>query len=172
MSSKESAKMPKLWSEGGLTPAQITRIETEFRVPVDNLFGSLRQDWILALAKESLLPDDLSLRILRDAIEWQTQHRFTDKHVQVVVGMALAAEGGWNTMTLYLDQDGWHGRRNTWNGGFPYWPARGMEGRAPGGTLVEVLGYILIGAQDYNDRPSAEWTAHKRSRPDLYGSQN
>ena len=164
--------MPKTWSQGGLSEAQIARIESQFRVPVDTLFGPVRQAWIIALARESLLPDDRALRILRDASEWQIEQTFQVDYAHKMLTLPLAAEGTWNTQTFYLDEDGWHGRRATWREGFPYWPAIGMEGRAPGGSLVEVLEHFLIGALDRTDRLlSPAWKTHLRLHADLYGPQ-
>jgi hypothetical protein len=159
--------MPKLWSEGGLTAAQIARIESEFRVPVDRLFGPIRHAWILALAQESLLPDDQCLRMLRDALEWQVEEAFQIDYGRRILAQPLAAEDTWNTLIFYLDEDGWHSRRATWTMGFPYWPAHGMKDRAPGGTLVEVLDHTLVGLNDGN--APFGWRDHKRVRLDLYG---
>lgn len=159
--------MPKHWTEGGLDEAQIARIEADFAVPVDDLFGPMRSSWISALAKESLLPDDAELRLIRHATEWYVNDRFIEHYARRILSMPLAADGGHNTTTFYKDEDGWHARHSTWREGFPYWPAMFMEGRAPGGTLVEVIEHVLLGVES-GGRRATDWDAHKAANPALF----
>lgn len=143
-----------------LNAEQRTRIQEEFRIPVDSFHP--RTYWIVSLDYESEMPTDQELRQLRSFCEFLVRKYYTEGyHRRLLEAMPFAACAGHNT-TIFRkgSDDGWGYRRYTWQVGPPYVPNRMTRDYTPS-SLVAVL-------ERCESLLPEEWQRWMREHPDMF----
>jgi hypothetical protein len=152
-----------------LTDQQVEHVKV-FRIPVDSSHPMTY--WIASIHRESAMPTDEELRMIRSFIEYEVQNRYNLTYQEKIFAKPFPAEGGHVTKvfrkgSMWTNQpnacEGWVYRRASWEGGWhPQWPA-------PRLSLLEVLDDIwAIGWGDEPRRPSSSWVEWKAARPDIF----
>lgn len=152
--------------------ADRSRIQTEFRIPVDSEYPGTM--WIACLASDSEVPSDPELAVLRSYIEYAVGLVYNERWCRILLGdpavpddydrnQHLARCAGHNTVAFVKRDGAWFYRRSTWGHG--PWPFRYADGYEPM-TLVALLDHIC----GYGDQPSPKWEAWKAERVDVFAA--
>lgn len=153
-----------------LTDEQVAHVQS-FGIPVDTSHPSYY--WIGSLMRESAMPTDAELRMIRSFIEFEVRNRYNetwqekalnDHPFPLVSGHVTKV---FRKGAMWLNQpdplEGWVYRRSTWEGGFsPQWPA-------PRLTLEQVLDRVW--ARIEGEGPvelSPYWVKWKTEHPDIF----
>ncbi len=149
----EAAVTPRL-AYNVLTDEQVRHIQS-FGIPVDSSHPSTY--WIGSIDRESAMPTDIELRMIRSYIEYEVRHIYTQTYQEKIFAKPFPAEGLHVTKVFrkgakWLHQEnpfeGWCYRRGPSDGHYwPNWPAPRMK-------LIEVLDYLQT-LKPYPD-PSSE----------------
>jgi hypothetical protein len=126
-----------------LTAEQTTAIKA-LKIPVDSFNPGTY--WIASIDRESVMPTDSELRMIRSYIDYSIQATYNLTYQERILAKPFPAEGGHVTKIFrkggkWLDREnaleGWVFRRITWDGGlyWPTWPA-------PRLSLMDLLDYI------------------------------
>lgn len=159
-----------------LTDQQVQHIES-FGIPVD--LSHPHTYWIGSIDRQSAMPTDAELRMIRSYIEYEIQARYNEQYRGKILAKRFPAEAGHVTKvfkkgSLWLHQEnpfeGWLYRRGPFDGRYwPFWPA-------PRVSLIEVMDYLQT-INPYPDPASSEephlleaWVTWKADHMEIFCS--
>lgn len=127
-----------------LSDTEVSRIQNEFRIPVDSLCPG--PYWIVSLDRESRMPTDAELRQIVSYREFMVQGLYgSDGYGQRILAKPLPKEAGHNTMIFRKGSLGrpfteahWFWRKTTWRNAI----------YAPNIIVANYRGLTLVEAMD------------------------
>ncbi len=134
-----------------ITQEQQEHIEKGFKIPID-------ADWIISLARESIMPSDEELKQMRSYQEFRVRHTYAESYQEVVLKRELPYDNGHNTVIYKKSERGWLFRRSSWENPLLFFPSPTESERSH--TLVEII--------DGDENFCREWDKWKRERPEIF----